>query len=250
MKIDLREIPVFYINLDNAEIKKERTENLLNSLNFKQITRISAIKHPLGRIVGCARSHHKILCENKPPFIILEDDCTLNKEFDGVINIPETADAVYLGFSHWGRYLNHSGPFVHSYKISPECVRVFNMLATHSILYLDEEYAKICSRIARHYGYEIQNHLDIGFAEIQKLFNVIALDEPIFRQYEWSAITAGKLSENSIDITQSENFFKQVITDDSNFYKLNDEFKSPFRQLINKRDVNGVPGYFLPTRII
>lgn len=250
MKLDIRNIPVYYINLEEEVEKRERTETLLTEMGFKNIIRVQAIKHEAGRIIGCARSHHQILSTLSGPAIILEDDCSLNKEFKGDIEIPDISDAVYLGISHWGRYLNHSGPYVHTSKTDTECVRVYNMLATHAILYLSDEYIQMCSRIAYHYGYEVHNHLDIGFAENQKYFNVYALDEPLFRQYEWSAVTTGRLSENSIDADVAESFYRQILIDDSNFYKLNEEFKSPFRPLISRRDVNGVPGYFVPTRIV
>jgi hypothetical protein len=124
------------------------------------------------------------------------------------------------------------------------------MLATHAILYYSSEYIRTCAKIAHYYGYEIENHIDIGFAENQKYFNVYALDEPLLRQYEWSAVTTGKLSENSIDIENAEVFYQSVLKDDQNFYKINEEFKSPFRQLISRRDVNGIPGYFVPTRLV
>lgn len=250
MKIDITAIPVYYINLEREVEKRQRTEQLLQNMGFRNVIRVPAIEHEAGRIVGCARSHRNILNNIKAPAIILEDDCEINKEFDGTIDIPENADAVYLGISHWGRYLNHSGPFVHTLKTETDCVRVFNMLATHAILYLNDDYIKMCSRIAYHFGYEVKNHVDIGIAEIQKYFNVYALDIPLFRQYEWSAVTTGRLSENSIDACNSDELFIQVLMDDSNFYKLNQEFKSPFRPLISRRDVNGVPGYFVPTKLI
>jgi hypothetical protein len=250
MKIDIRLYPVYYINLDEDTEKKDRTEKLLKDMQFKQIIRVPAIKHEKGRIVGCARSHYDILSRIKSPAIVLEDDCDLNKDFDGTIDMPLVADAVYLGISHWGRYLNHSGPYVHVSKTDTECVRVYNMLATHAILYLNQDYLNMCSRISRHSGYVIHNHVDIGFAEIQKYFNIYALDVPLFRQYDWSAVTSGRLSENSIDATESDEFYSKVMADDANFYKLNEEFKSPFRPLISRLDVNGIPGYFVPNKIV
>ena len=250
MKISLIDIPVFYINLDEQEEKRKATETLLKQLGFKYVQRFSAIKHEAGRIIGCARSHYEILRTQKPPFIILEDDCTLNKEFVNNLEIPDNADALYLGISHWGRYLNHSGPYVHTTKVNEDIVRVYNMLATHAILYLTESYVDICKRVAYHFGYEVENHLDIGFAEIHKLYNVYALNEPLFRQYEWSAVTTGKLSENSLNSKASESLYQKVLTETENYYKLNDTFKSPIKPLIEMRDVNGIPGYFLPTKIV
>ena len=250
MKLNLIDVPVFYINLDEQEEKRKATETLLKKLGFRYVQRFSAIKHETGRIIGCARSHYEILRTKKPPFIILEDDCTLNKEFTNNLEIPDNADALYLGISHWGRYLNHSGPYVHTTKVNENIVRVHNMLATHAILYLTESYVDICKRVAHHFGYEVENHLDIGFAEIHKLYNVYALNEPLFRQYEWSAVTTGKLSENSLNSQAADSLYQRVLTETENYYKLNDTFKSPIKPLIEMRDVNGIPGYFLPTKTL
>jgi hypothetical protein len=250
MYIKLLDIPVYYINLDDQEEKRKQSETLLKQMGFRYVERFSAIKHDTGRIIGCARSHHEILKNLKPPFIIIEDDCALNRDIINQIEIPDNADALYLGISHWGRYLNHSGPYVHVTKINNEIVRVHNMLATHAILYLTQSYVDICKRIAYHYGYEVEGHLDIGFAEVHKYYNVYSLDTPLFRQYEWSAVTTGSISEVSFDKSSANTFFESVIGSDDNFYKLNETFKSPLKPLIEKRDVNGIPGYFLPTKIL
>jgi hypothetical protein len=44
--------------------------------------------------------------------------------------------------------------------------------------------------------------------------------------------------------------FNGVLKSDENYYKLNSEFKSPIKPLIEMRDVNQIPGYYLPTRIM
>ena len=250
MKLNLIDIPVYYINLDDQDEKIKRTETMLKRIGFRFVERFSAIKHDAGRIIGCARSHYEILNRKQVPFIILEDDCTLNKEVPEFIEVPDNADSLYLGISHWGRYLNHSGPYVHYSKVNDNIVRVHNMLATHAILYLSQEYANMCKRISYHFGYEVENHLDIGFAEIHKFFNVYSFDEPLFRQYEWSAVTTGKLSSVSYNKNEADKLYQEVKTEDENYYKLNEEFKSPIKPLIMKKDVNGIPGYFVPTRII
>jgi GR25 family glycosyltransferase involved in LPS biosynthesis len=250
VKLNLIDIPVYYINLDEQEEKRKRTETMLKQIGFKFVERFSAIRHEAGRIIGCARSHYEILNRAEVPFIILEDDCSLNKEVPQAIELPDNADALYLGISHWGRYLNHSGPYVHTTRINEDIVRVHNMLATHAILYLSQEYANMCKRISYHFGYEVENHLDIGFAEVHKFFNVYSFDEPLFRQYEWSAVTTGKLSSVSYNKSEANKLYQEVKTEDENYYKLSEEFKSPIKPLIMKRDVNGIPGYFVPTRII
>jgi GR25 family glycosyltransferase involved in LPS biosynthesis len=250
VRLNLIDIPVYYINLDEQEEKRKRTETMLKQIGFKFVKRFSAIKHEAGRIIGCARSHHEILNQAEVPFIILEDDCSLNKEVSETIELPDNTDALYLGISHWGRYLNHSGPYVHTTKVNDEIVRVHNMLATHAILYISKEYVDLCKRISYHFGYEVENHLDIGFAEIHRFFNVYSFDEPLFRQYEWSAVTTGKISDNSLNKIQGDKLFQKILTEDDNYYKLNSEFKSPIKPLIEMRDINGIPGYFVPTKIV
>ena len=76
---------------------------------------------------------------------------------------------------------SHSGPFVQYEKVDENIVRVYNMLGAHAILYLNQEYASMCSRIAQN-GYDIADHQDIGFAEIQRYFNVYAFNDPLFYQ--------------------------------------------------------------------
>jgi len=251
VKVNLTDIPVYYVNLEGEDEKRKHTESMLKNLGFKYVNRFNAIRHEAGRIIGCARSHYSILSTAKPPFIILEDDCALNKEFVPEIDLPEDADCLYLGISHWGRYMNHSGPFVHTKRISDEFVRVYNMLATHAIAYFSKEYVDICRRVAYHYGYEIENHLDIGFAEIHKLYNVYSYDEPLFRQYEWSAVTTGKISENSFTDEDANAFYDHILTDDESYYRIgNTDFRSPVKQMLMKRDVSGIPGMFLPTKIL
>ena len=251
MKIKLTDIPVYYINLDGEDEKRKSTESMLKILGFKSVKRFDAIRHEEGRIVGCARSHHAILKDAKPPFIIIEDDCALNKEFVDEIEVPDNIDSLYLGISHWGRYMNHSGAFVHTTRVDDNIVRVYNMLATHAIGYFSQEYVDVCRRVSYHHGYEIANHIDIGFAEIHKLYNVYCLDEPLFRQYEWSPVTTGKISEHSIDETKAKEFYDKIFDDKDTYYKIeNTEFKSPILPLFMQRDVTGIPANFLPSKIL
>ena len=131
--LDLREIPVAYINLDRDTEKKLRIETTLQALGFKYISRVPGVVHPTGNRAGCSMAQHNALHEFEPPFIIVEDDATpLN--FKPVVSIPDDADAVYLGISSWGRMNGHSGPFVQYENIDDNLHRVYNMLGTHAIL--------------------------------------------------------------------------------------------------------------------
>ena len=179
MNLDLREASAVYINLKKDVKKDFAMKALILDCGFKNTIRVEAEYTP-NSLAGCSLSHYNALNEIDPPFIVFEDDCVV-KNFNSNIEIPDDADAVYLGVSSWGRMNAHSGPFVQYEKVDENLVRVYNMLGAHAILYLSQEYASMCSRIAQN-GYDIADHQDIGFAEIQRYFNVYAFNDPLFYQ--------------------------------------------------------------------
>jgi hypothetical protein len=181
MQIDLLSVPVLYINLDEDAERASRLRSSLSSLGFRHIVRVPAKKDTIKKR-GCAYSHAVALGQLAPPFIVLEDDC-IPENFISTVTIPDNADALYLGVSCWGRMNAHSGPCVHWQPVPefPNVVRIYNMLSAHAILYLSSDFTSLCKRIAMH-GYQIADHHDIGFAEIQRYYSVYALDAPLFRQ--------------------------------------------------------------------
>lgn len=181
MNLDLREIPAVYINLEQHKDKNENMQNILKECGFKYIIRVEGVPRPDRPVAGCASAQYKGLCELDPPFILFEDDCML-KNFRPEIEVPDDADAVYLGISSWGRMNGHSGPYVQYEQVKDDLYRVHNMLGGHAILYLTEEYVRMCQRICHHAGYVIEDHSDIGIAEIQRWFNVYTFDDPFFYQ--------------------------------------------------------------------
>jgi hypothetical protein len=193
MKLKLTELPVVYINLDEQSRRRELMEENLEKLGFKNVIRVSAFKDPIGKR-GCAYSHALALEEVDSPFIVLEDDC-IPLNFVDEIEIPDEADAVYLGISSWGRMNSHSGPCVQWDKVEgyDDLVRIYNMVSAHAILYINPDYVDLCKRIAYH-GYLISDHHDIGFADVQKYYDVYAFDEPMFYQTSSNG-TDGKLTD-------------------------------------------------------
>jgi len=181
MKLDLREIPAIYMNLTAHVDKNQNMQNILKECGFNNIIRIEGVLDKDNPVAGCSKAHYEGLSEIDPPFILFEDDCMV-KNFRAEIEVPDNADAVYLGVSSWGRMNGHSGPYVQYEQVDGELYRVYNMLGGHSILYLTPDYVDMCKRISYHAGYIIKNYQDIGFAEVQRWFNVYAFDEPFFYQ--------------------------------------------------------------------
>lgn len=186
MLIDLKNIPAYYINLPQHTEKKNKVETTLKSLNIFNIQRLEGFPYPHNPVAGCSRAHYHALNDRVLPFLLLEDDVIINESVwnDGFIEVPDDADAIYLGTSTWGRMNGHNGEYVQYdiLKEFPGVLKVYNMLATHAILYLTEDYRNIIKRAAYYTGYKIENYNDVAFAELQRFFNVYALDIPLFSQ--------------------------------------------------------------------
>tara|TARA_R100001463_G_scaffold2015_3_gene8659 strand:- start:5682 stop:6359 length:678 start_codon:yes stop_codon:yes gene_type:complete len=188
LRLDLRDIPFYYINLDDAVERNERMKGILSELGIKNVRRISATKHQIGQ-AGTARSMlnaiesaiNPVVSPLGTPFVVLEDDIAV-KRWNPIIEIPENADAFYLGISGWGRMNSHSGPFVQWEQYESGILQVYNMLGGHAIMYLRKRYIDLVRRVCLHAGYDIEDHPDIGFAEIQRWHNVYAFDDPYFFQ--------------------------------------------------------------------
>ena len=207
MNLELKDIPAIYINLEKDVDKNESMKTMLNDCGFKNIIRVDAEYTPDNPLAGCSLSHYNALHEIDPPFIVFEDDCKV-KNFSSSINIPDDADAVYLGISSWGRMNSHSGPFVQCENLRGGLLRIYNMLSAHSVLYLDEEYTSLCRRISYN-SYETAQHQDIGFAEIQRYYNVYAFDQPFFYQTSSNGTDQLLTSYPSCEVFQpNRNFWK------------------------------------------
>ena len=141
-RYDLREIPFFYINLDDAKERDQKMKKILGDLEIKNFKRIDATRHSVGQ-AGTARSMleaietaiNPIVSPLGIPFVVVEDDIEV-KRWDPIIHVPENADAFYLGISGWGRMNGHSGPFVQWENVHPGMLQVYNMLGGHAIMYL------------------------------------------------------------------------------------------------------------------
>jgi hypothetical protein len=183
--INITKIPAFYINLENHKEKNDNMCKLLSFIGFESIVRIEGVLDRENPIAGCSKAHHKALSSLRAPFILLEDDCVLFKQnIVTEIEIPDDADALYLGVSSWGRMNGHNGFYLQYDKIDEQSnlLRIYNMLGGHSIIYLTEDYKKMCEKVSYHAGYVIKNYQDVGFAEMQKFFNVYSLNTPMFYQ--------------------------------------------------------------------
>ena len=183
--------------------KKAHIEQQLKEVGFKNVTRIDAVEDKKNGRVGLSKSQLKALSQVPAPFIVLEDDAD-PKYFQAVIEVPDDADAVYLGNSQWGLFQGHTGFYLKYKKVNgmPNILRIYNMLSSHAILYLSNDYVSMCKRTTRYCAEEYPMPMDVPFAMMQRFFNIYAMNKPLFIQKDYEGkmsaapkYTNGKLTE-------------------------------------------------------
>lgn len=182
MKVKLTDIPVYYINLDSEPEKRERLETTLTDLGWTNITRVRGVERS-NRRAGCAESHHTLLMrlqDEQTPFIVLEDDIA-PYQFKRYVNIPEDADAFYLGLSRFGLYNGTGTRRISAEKKTPNVYRLYNMLAAHAILYVNPDYVKWLVRAIR-FPRSINTNQDKARADTMKYWNIYGQNPAVFYQ--------------------------------------------------------------------
>lgn len=155
MEIDLREIQTICYTCNVVGVRqpvyqrrRQRANLLLQSLGFAQFGFYYGIQtDPYW--VGLCAGHARLIGELKPPLLIVEDDIQL-RDPGMVLSIPDGADCVYLGGSHYGDPHCAEGALRlglrprrwHQWAYTPidaDWVRVFGVSNTHAILWLGRE---------------------------------------------------------------------------------------------------------------
>ena len=212
MQINLLETDFYYINLEEDNERNDSLVNKLISLELsnERIFRIDAIKAEGipqdGVFRGCFLSQLKALKEARSknkPFVILEDDVVVNR-FNKYLEIPEDSQCVYLGLSSWGFTPASDSNLARLNSLITDntnlnVARIFNMLSSHSIMYIDMDYVDLLiSRLEKNSGGNIIESsvekigmryfggtmlpCDVIMADQQYNNKVYALRDPIFYQ--------------------------------------------------------------------
>jgi GR25 family glycosyltransferase involved in LPS biosynthesis len=184
MKIKLTDITAYYINLESQVERGQSTENLLNSLGFKNIKRAPGFPHK-NSVMGCGLAHQNVLDSIKDkdgPFLVFEDDIEIT-HLDHIIEVPDDADAVYLGVSKVGMIGDTHKELIIADRVDgyDHLYRIYNMLAAHAVLYINPEYVRALSKKTQR-CLDLKMPIDIAMARHMKRGNVYALDRPMFIQ--------------------------------------------------------------------
>jgi GR25 family glycosyltransferase involved in LPS biosynthesis len=183
MKIDIRDVPVYFINLDKDIDKRKSTESVLNKIGFKTITRIAGTVNE-NSALGCTLAHYNALKiainECNSPFLVVEDDIVLNNK-KTIFNIPENSDAIYLGLSMWGVYNGTGHVQISADKHDESFYKLHNMLSTHAVMYTNKDYVRLLLKCYE-FSIKTKEPLDKANAELMKYFEVYGLSNPVFYQ--------------------------------------------------------------------
>jgi hypothetical protein len=189
MKVDLKEVHTLLLNLDEDTERREASMEVLRGCKLNPV-RFQGVKHAVG-VRGCGASHERMLGSESLPLLIFEDDIESTLEYCDTLEVPDAADAVYLGISNHGYVRGHNFGIrnvVLASQYSEDFKRVFNMCSTHAILYLTEEYKRAALKVIRKC---LANNtpFDLGLATIHKDFTVLTPNKPFFYQKEQPSFT-------------------------------------------------------------
>jgi hypothetical protein len=209
MKINIPSVPAFYINMEDAPQRKNNFVSWNKDLGFNNVTRIAGIydeKYYVGlskAFVNALESGIKIKGDS---FIVFEDDAHPTEKFKNEIEVPDDADAVYLGVSPWGfrrdqdpkGKADFNGSVFKEVKDFSEVFKIYNTLTCHAILYTNKDYAGAAlesykkSIDLKHYG-DAQIYFDGLFDK----YNVYAVG-PFFYQNDPSKLHVLEGTKNII----------------------------------------------------
>jgi hypothetical protein len=194
MKINIPTISAFYINMEDAHQRKDDFISWNRDLGFNNVTRIAGIYDNL-YYVGLSKAHVNALKDGislEEAFIIFEDDAAPTEAYVSQIEVPDDADAVYLGVSPWGfsrdqdpkEEADFNGSVFKKVSKFPGVFKIESTLSTHAILYLNKNYAKAALESYRK-AIKLGNYNDVQiyFDGLFNRYNVYAVG-PLFYQHD------------------------------------------------------------------
>lgn len=199
MKLNLPGTLTYYINLEKDKAANHYIKQMLIQNKFKDFRRSPGFPSDK-KINGVSLAHFNImqsLQDYDKPFLVLEDDVQINK-FVRTLNIPDDADAFYLGVSCMGGYNGTDERQVSAEKVSRNVYRIYNMLAAHAIIYLNPDYVKEMIRVI---DFCQKNDIpqDLGIVEVMKYWKVYGLNNPVFyQQGNYEKYTNLKIEEMNV----------------------------------------------------
>jgi hypothetical protein len=203
MQLDLRQCETMALSLPEDAPRRESVTAHCNQLALSW-RMIDGVKATPGRI-GCALSHLRALRLSQPgvPLLILEDDIGVSESFTPVIDIPDDADAVYLGGTIYGAidlvdYVGFTDS-VAADEVNDQLLRVYNLLSTHAILHVTERFKAAAAEAILYSIADRDWEHDKAMARLQESSTVYAWRRPMF--YQAAALQRPEAGQRQEDAT-------------------------------------------------
>lgn len=182
MIIDLKNVPIYWNTIEKNKDRHTKINSMFEKIGFKNTTQLNGeITKPY--TIGIAKSHIKSL-SFELPVLVLEDDCQLTENYKQVIEVPDDADAIYLGTSLYGMIRGNTvfnGTICSDFN--EDYVRVYNMLGIHAVLYLTESYRHhVRDNCLHEFIKNPKGGSDDPIAMTMKNYKVYAVKKPMFYQ--------------------------------------------------------------------
>lgn len=163
---------------------------------FKNITFFKSLSGPnnTASLTNTVIEIFKKEINNDQPFIILEDDCAIFNSCD-TIEVPESADVLYLGVALWSypysvdtlynrnrpHIIPNSSNTVQSYD--EKLTRIRGMTGGHAIMFVSKEFVRtFINKMTDISKYIDDMPHDLLFSALHTSFNVYGLKTPMFYQ--------------------------------------------------------------------
>lgn len=149
MEIDITKIKSYYISIESPPESAE-INAVLGELGFESVHPVAGITSSTSKLQNIARSNYQILKHHMSqpefePFIIFEEDARPLRDIEP-INIPDDADALYLGFLSGLKLVD---PDLFSVPDFNDIYTASSLLGAHAILFMSKEYASKCLKMAK-----------------------------------------------------------------------------------------------------
>ena len=182
----LVDIPVIFIcpaHSPKYRARKKHMEALLSRIGFKHITHFKSSSESYPECLSKATIAILSAHLNDDPFLLLEDDVQQYKPLnaDTDLDIPEDADAFYLGFSRSGGHRTENkcdGEAAVLFK-NPY-IQILNMLSAHAIVYKSKRYKQRV--IDELQAQTTLTHSDVILSRLHPEFYVYGYCYPLFYQ--------------------------------------------------------------------
>jgi GR25 family glycosyltransferase involved in LPS biosynthesis len=189
MIINLKKINSLWIGGINKN-RELKIKSLLDRLeyNHKQIPAV--LSNGFNGNTQSTRNAIEESIKYNEPVIIFEDDANITEHYNNKIDVPEDADAVWLGTSIYGLVNNWESMSLRDgiYLTQPQKTgeynnfyKVENMLSLHAVVFITNKYKQSMFNYLE-YLINKQTAPDIITAETMKYFNIYACKKPMFFQ--------------------------------------------------------------------